>query len=182
MAGVPEACAMQLEPEPRYICSPEHHLMNASFVDLGALLVVGTALTGAAWRRGAAATVTRCLLAGAGVGFVPAGPAPADVHENQHVLGALLIMGTGNIGLLPAGVGLADEFPGPLRWVTSLLGVTALTASQRYFGLGMGGMERVAAFPILVWTPAVGIRGLLRQASRTQDAKPGRHVARATRR
>ncbi|MER5549934.1 DUF998 domain-containing protein [Streptomyces sp. NPDC002589] len=168
-------CAMQQEPEPRYVCSPEHGLMNVSFVALGTLLVVGAALTGPMWRRGVTATVARILLAGAGLGFVLAGLAPADVNENQHVLGALLIMGTGNIGLLLAGVGLSNAVPGPLRWATSLLGVTAFTAlglffSHHYLELGMGGMERVAAFPLLMWTLAAGARGLFRQTTRKQDA------------
>jgi hypothetical protein len=88
-------CAMQQEPEPRYICSLEHGLMNTPFIVLGTLLVVGVALTGPMWRRGAPAAIARFLLAGAGLRFALAGLAPADVHENQHVLGALLIMGTG---------------------------------------------------------------------------------------
>ncbi|MBP8539898.1 DUF998 domain-containing protein [Streptomyces sp. MK37H] len=151
--------------------------MNVSFIALGTLLVVGTALTGPLWRRGATAKVARFLLAGAGLGFVLAGLAPADVHENQHVLGALLIMGTGNIGLLLAGAGLSNDVAPPLRWATSLLGITAIAAfglllSHHYLGLGMGGMERVAAFPLLMWTLAVGARGLFPQAAR--DAIRGR--------
>ncbi|MFI9806037.1 DUF998 domain-containing protein [Streptomyces sp. NPDC052301] len=168
-------CAMQQHPEPRYVCSPEHGLMNTSFVVLGTLLVVGAALTGPMWRRGATAAVARILLAGAGLGFVLAGLAPADVHENQHVLGALLIMGTGNVGLLLAGIGLSDDSPGPVRRVTSLLGITAIVGlglflSRHYLGLGMGGMERVAVFPLLVWALAVGARGLFRQPPRKEDA------------
>ncbi|MFJ9030480.1 DUF998 domain-containing protein [Streptomyces sp. NPDC102274] len=175
-------------PKPRYICSPEHGLMNVSFIALGALLVVGAALTGGAlWCRGPAAAVARLLLAGAGVGFVLAGLAPADVSENQHVLGALLIMGTGNIGLLLAGFALADHVPRPLRWVTCLLGITAITAlglflSHHYLGLGMGGMERVAAFPLLMWTLAVGVHGLIRRASRMSDAMPAGRAVEAVRR
>ncbi|TMU96477.1 DUF998 domain-containing protein [Streptomyces sp. DASNCL29] len=181
-------CAMQSEPEPRYICSPEHGLMNASFITLGTLLAVGVFFTGCAvWRRGLSPLVARWLLACAGMGFVIAGLAPADVHENQHVLGALLIMAMGNIGLVLAGVGLADDVPGPLRWATSLLGVTALIAfglflSHRYLGLGMGGMERVAAFPLLVWALVTGVRGLFHQATRMrmQDAPPKRHGMQAS--
>lgn len=177
-------CALQPDPEPRYVCSPEHAAMNASFIALGTLLVIGTALTGTLWRRGSASTVTRLLLAGAGVGFVLAGLAPADVHENQHVLGALLIMGTGNVGLLLTGARLADDVPGPLRRVTSLLGITALTAfglflSRHYLGLGMGGMERVAAFPLLAWALVAGSRGLFRQKTRTPDTAPESRIARA---
>ncbi|UUS34460.1 MULTISPECIES: DUF998 domain-containing protein [Streptomyces] len=167
-------CALQAEPEPRYVCSPEHALMNASFVTLGVLLVIGAVLTSGLWRRGVVGAVARCLLAGAGAGFVLAGLAPADIDENQHLLGALLIMGTGNIGLVVAGSGLADDVPRALRRVTGLLGVVALAAfglflSHRYLGLGMGGMERVAALPILLWSLAVAVRGMPRRAPRAGD-------------
>ncbi|MER6452872.1 DUF998 domain-containing protein [Streptomyces sp900105245] len=178
-------CALQPEPEPRYICSPEHGLMNVSFVALGVLLVVGAALTGGVlWRRGPAAVMARLLLAGAGVGFVLAGLAPADVNENQHVLGALLIMAAGNIGLVVAGFGLAEHIPTPVRWSTSLLGVAAITAfglflSHHYLGLGMGGMERVAAFPLLFWALAIGVRGVIRQTVRMHGAMPTERRSRA---
>ncbi|MBX7547733.1 DUF998 domain-containing protein [Streptomyces sp. tea 10] len=166
-------CALQSAPEPRYVCSPEHGVMNASFVALGTLLVVGAVCAGTVWGRGATARVGRSLVACAGVGFAVAGLAPADVHENQHVLGALLIMAAGNIGLVLTGVGLAKEAPGPLRWATSLLGATAITSfglflSHRYLGLGMGGMERAAAFPLLAWALFIGVRGLLHRATRTE--------------
>lgn len=166
-------CALQTDPESRYVCSPEHDLMNVSFVALGVLLVVGAALAGGLlWRRGRTATLARLLLAAAGVGFTLAGLAPADVNENLHVLGALLIMAAGNIGLVLAGFGLAEHIPAPLRWGTSLLGATAIVAlglflSQHYLGLGMGGMERVAAFPLLLWVLAAGVRGVTRRARRT---------------
>ncbi|MEU1403144.1 DUF998 domain-containing protein [Streptomyces sp. NPDC005728] len=161
-------CAWQPDPEPRFVCSPQHTLMDASFVVLGVLFVAGVALTGGLWRRGATAVVSRLLLAGAGTGYVLAGLAPADVSENQHVLGALLIMGTGNLGLLLAGAGL--EVPGSLRWGSALLGAVALAAvvlflSHHYLGLGMGGMERVAAFPLLVWAAVLGVRGLAVRAA-----------------
>lgn len=178
-------CALQSEPEPRYICSPEHGLMNVSFVALGVLLAVGAALTGGAlWRRGRTAAVARLLLAGAGVGFVLAGLAPADVNENQHVLGAVFIMAAGNIGLVVAGFGLAVQVPARLRWGTSLLGVTAITAfgllfSHHYLGLGMGGMERVAAFPLLFWALALGARGLIPRAGRIQETVPAERLSRA---
>ncbi|WP_408052351.1 DUF998 domain-containing protein [Streptomyces sp. HO565] len=178
-------CALQPDPEPRYVCSPEHGLMNVSFVILGVLLVVGVALTGGVlWRRSGSAVVARLLLASAGMGFVLAGLAPADVNENQHLLGALFIMAAGNTGLVVAGVGLTEGVPAPLRWGTSLLGVASITAfglflSHHYLGLGMGGMERVAAFPLLFWALAVGVRGLIHRAGRMQEAVPEERLSRA---
>ncbi|MFF7241718.1 DUF998 domain-containing protein [Streptomyces collinus] len=174
-------CALQPDPEPRYICSPEHGLMNVSFVVLGVLIVVGAALTGGGvlWRSRRAPAVARLLLAGAGVGFGLVGLAPADVHENQHVLGAFFIMAAGNIGLVVAGFGLAEHVPPPVRWGTCLLGVTAITAfglflSHHYLGLGMGGMERLAILPLLIWTLAVGVHALVRPAGRKSAAGGGR--------
>ncbi|MFE7599348.1 DUF998 domain-containing protein [Streptomyces sp. NPDC057494] len=170
-------CALQAEPEPRYVCSPEHGLMNVSFVALGVLLVLGVALTGGAlWRGGRAAAAARLLLAAAGVGFVLVGLAPADVDENLHVLGALLVMAAGNIGLVLAGFRLAEHLPAPLRWGTGLLGVTAITAlglflSHQYLGLGMGGMERLAALPLLLWALAVGVLGV--RAGAAASGGPG---------
>ncbi|MEV0449911.1 DUF998 domain-containing protein [Streptomyces sp. NPDC050600] len=178
-------CALQAAPEPRYVCSPEHGLMNGSFVALGVLLVVGAALTGdALWRGGRTAAAARLLLAGAGLGFVLVGLAPADVNENQHVLGALLIMATGNIGLILAGFALAEHTPTYLRWGTGLLGATAVTAfglflSHHYVGLGMGGMERVAAFPVLLWALTAGVRGLVRRTGGLYGATPRQGLSHA---
>ncbi|MFG3343571.1 DUF998 domain-containing protein [Streptomyces sp. NPDC048018] len=177
-------CALQREPEPRYVCSPEHGLMNVSFVVLGVLLVVGVVLTaGVLWRRGRAATAARVLLAGAGVGFVLAGLAPADVDENLHVLGALLIMAVGNVGLVLAVFGLTKDLPAALRWGAGLLGLTATAAlvlflSRHYLGLGMGGMERVAALPLLFWALAVGAHGVVRRPGAARTAESPRGAAR----
>lgn len=178
-------CAMQPEPVPRYVCSPEHALMNVSFTALGTLLVVGTVLSAGLWRPGATAIAARCLIACAGVGFVLAGLAPADVQENPHVLGALLIMVTGNAGLVVAGSGLARDVPGRLRRATALLGVGATAAfvlflSPHHLGLGMGGMERLAAFPLLMWALAAGVLGLSRRTAPVR-ARRGEDGARAAR-
>ncbi|MFF9559868.1 DUF998 domain-containing protein [Streptomyces albus] len=160
-------CVLQPDPEPRYVCSPGHGLMNVSFVTLGVLLAVGAVLAGGAlWRRGGRAVAARLLLAGGGLGFVLAGLAPADIDENVHMLGALLVMGVGNIGLLLASWAPAERLAGWARRAAGLAGAVAVVAfglflSGHYLGLGMGGMERAAAFPPLLWALAVGLAGLL---------------------
>ncbi len=152
--------------------------MNASFVVLGVLLVVGVALTGSAvWRRG--------KIAVAGHGSRWPGPAqgsswrdwPADVNENQHVLGALLIMGTGNVGLVLAGFGLAGAgataaavgHQRPGRHRDHGFGTVPLAPLPRPRDGRHG--EGVAAFPLLLWALVAGARGLVRAA--------GGHVARS---
>ncbi|MFJ2760913.1 DUF998 domain-containing protein [Streptomyces prasinus] len=176
-------CGLRTWPESRYICSPDHGLMNGSFIALGVLLVVGFVLTGGAggigggvpWLGGRVAALARMLLVSGGVGFVLIGLAPTDVHKGLHVVGAALIMGTGNAGLVLAGFGLADRVPRPLRRAAGLLGVVALLAfglflSGHYLGLGMGGMERVAAYPLLFWVAALGLWGVVLRAGRTRAA------------
>ncbi|WP_406354120.1 DUF998 domain-containing protein [Streptomyces sp. NBC_01635] len=185
-------CGLRTWPESRYICSPEHGLMNGSFIVLGVLLVVGFVLTGGAggagggvlWHGGRVAVSARMLLVSGGAGFVLIGLAPTDVHKGLHVVGAALIMGSGNVGLVLAGFGLADRVPRPLRRVTGLLGVVALLAfglflSGHYLGLGMGGMERVAAYPFLFWAAALGVRGCALRAGRTRAAVPEAGAGRA---
>ncbi|MGW1900728.1 DUF998 domain-containing protein [Streptomyces hirsutus] len=188
-------CGLRTWPEPRYICSPEHGLMNGSFIALGVLLVVGFVLTGGAggvggagggvlWRGGRVAVSAWMLLVSGGAGFLLIGLAPTDVHKGLHVVGAALIMGSGNVGLVLAGFGLADRVPRPLRRVTGLLGVVALLAfglflSGHYLGLGMGGMERVAAYPFLFWAAALGVRGCALRAGRTRAAVPEAGAGRA---
>ncbi|SDC02486.1 DUF998 domain-containing protein [Streptomyces prasinopilosus] len=177
-------CGLRTWPESRYICSPGHGLMNGSFIVLGVLLVVGLVLTGRTggdggarggvlWRGGRVAALSRTLLAGGGAGFVLIGLAPTDVHTGLHVVGAALLMGAGNAGLVLAGSGLADRVPRPLRRAAGLLGTAALLAfglflSGHYLGLGMGGMERVAAYPLLCWVAALGLWGVALRAGRAR--------------
>jgi hypothetical membrane protein len=171
-------CASQGEPVPRYVCSPGHALMNGSLVALGVLFLAGVLLAGGLWRRGPAASAARAALAAAATGYALAGLAPADVHPGPHVVGAALAMGVGNAGLLLAAAGLTDRLPRAWRWTTVGLGAVAATAcglllARRYLGLGMGGMERVAAYPLLLWAFALGLAGLLGRTGRVARFTPG---------
>lgn len=168
-------CAVQGDADPRYVCSPQHALMNGSFVALGALFLAGALLTRPWWGSGPAAAASRSLLAAAAAGFALVGLAPADSAESLHVLGALLAMGAGNAGLVLAAAGLADRVSRPWRRAAAVLGLTAFAACglllvRQYLGLGMGGMERVAAFPLLLWTFALGLAGLLGRVGREPPA------------
>ncbi|GAU65705.1 hypothetical protein SSP35_02_00720 [Streptomyces sp. NBRC 110611] len=140
----------------RYVCSPLHGAMNASFVVHGVLLLAGTLLTGACWGRGRIAVGARVLLTISAGGWVLVGLVPADVDENLHVLGAMLIMGLGNLGLLCAGFAPVDSLFGKLRLITLAMAATAVLAAWMFFGqhdpgIGMGGLERVAAFTLDAW-------------------------------
>jgi hypothetical membrane protein len=140
--------------------------MNVSFVAEGVLLAAGVLLTGELWRRGFDSWLARISVGLAACGYVLVGLAPADVNENLHVLGALLILGVGNAGLVFAA---ATPRSSPLAGVRILtmalafpaIGATWLHLSRHYLWLGMGGTERVAVFALTVWTLALGLYVLL---------------------
>lgn len=160
---------------PRFVCSPLHALMNASFATQGAALILGVLLLWSGWRSTRASRVGRVLLLLGGAGWTLAGLFPADVNENVHVLGAALIFVLGNLGLLLSGP--AFDTGGPtLRVLGALLGAAGLVAMILFFrgeslGLGMGGMERVAVFPLQLWTLLAGGTVLIVPLGRAQAGR-----------
>lgn len=141
---------------PRYVCSPLHAAMNTSFVVHGVLLLVGMLLTGAGWGRGRLSATARILFAVTAGGWVLVGLVPADVNEDLHVLGAFVIMGLGNIGLVCAGFAPRASLFGRLRAVTLSMAAAAVAAAWMFFGqydpgTGLGTLERIAAFALDAW-------------------------------
>lgn len=146
---------------PRYVCSPLHAPMNVSFTVQGAALILGTVLLWSGWRSTRASRVGRVLLLLGGAGWLLAGLVPADVNENLHVLGAVLIFLLGNLGLLLSAPAFAERSGLLLARLGGLLGTAGLLGMGLFFGghflgLGMGGMERVTVFPLQVWTLLAG--------------------------
>jgi hypothetical membrane protein len=144
----------------RYVCSPQHNAMNAGFLIQGATMLIGLAAISLRRSRSARTRTAGALLIAAGAGWVLAGVWPADVNENWHVLGALFIMILGNIGLA-LGPAVPVE-PRWLRWTAPVLGAVGLAGAAFFFtgndlGLGLGGMERVAAYPMLAWMALTGL-------------------------
>ncbi|MGK5673185.1 DUF998 domain-containing protein [Micromonospora sp. URMC 106] len=153
---------------PREVCSPWHHLMNGAFVATGVLLALGVLLTWSALGRGAATRCVQSAVLAAGGGYVLAGAYPADVNEDNHVLGALLIFVVGNGGLLAAALAGRGTVLGQTRGLSLALGVTGLAGTVLFLagvdaGFGVGGMERVAVFPLFVWVAGFGLRLLVRE-------------------
>jgi len=116
----------------RFVCSPRHDAMNAGFVIQGAAMLIGLAAVSLR-RAGSARTWTA---------------------------GALLIMILGNIGLA-LGPAMPAE-PPRLRWTAPVLGAVGIAGAALFFtgndpGLGLGGMERVAAYPMLAWMLISGL-------------------------
>lgn len=82
-----------------YACSPWHVVMNAGFVLLGVLTILGVFFLRGAWPRRRLTTVGLILVALGGLGEILAGFAPGNVDLVVHSLGALLHWICGSIGL-----------------------------------------------------------------------------------
>jgi hypothetical membrane protein len=164
-------CGVWDTSRPREVCSPWHLAMNGSLILTGVLLALGVLLTYSALGPGPAARVAQGLTLAGAVGYILAGAYPADVNENLHVLGAVLIFVLGNAGLLVAAAARRSPVLASLRPVSLGLGLTGVAGAVLFLaqvdvGIGVGGMERVAVFPLLAWTVVVAVR-LRRNPDRT---------------
>jgi hypothetical membrane protein len=143
-----------------YVCSPWHAAMNASFIVIGLTTLLGAVLLRDArparpWKWGLA------LVAVAGVGFVLVGCFPENVNFPPHRLGAALQFVSGNLGQVVLGISLLRS---RRSWdacsiasgVVGLL-ATVLFVSRHFLNLGIGGMERLAAYPLPLWTMVAGL-------------------------
>lgn len=137
----------------RDFCSPEHALMNGTFVGVGLLLALGALLLAA--RLGPAATV---LLVLAGLSSVATGFLPVDEDETLHVLAAAPLFVCQPVALLLLGRAVR---PVHARLGATLLVAGSLTAAAAVgFVLGGaadGALERLALWPVLFALAAFGV-------------------------
>jgi hypothetical membrane protein len=161
-----------------YVCSPQHWVMNASFIAAGLLGGVGVLLLRRFWPARRMVTVGVALWLAAAAGKIIVGVVPENANVGLHTLGALNIP-LGSIAILLLGRSVLHN-GGWLRTtgiVLSCLGLvgTALSVagqysgSAAYLGMGAGGAERLASYPgnlwmliigaIVVMTPSVGRAG-----------------------
>ncbi|MCW3816351.1 DUF998 domain-containing protein [Micromonospora sp. DR5-3] len=156
-------CGVWDTTRPRQVCSPWHAAMNSAMIVTGLLLALGVLLTWSALGRGAATRAAQLLTLAGASGYVLAGAYPADVDENNHFLAALLIFVLGNGGMLVASLARRSPVLGAMREDSLALGLTGLAGTVLFLaqvdlGFGVGGMERVAVFPLLAWTVVVAVR------------------------
>jgi hypothetical membrane protein len=146
-----------------YVCSPWHAAMNASFIVQGLIIVTGGALLFRGFPPGRSRTLGFALLATAGPGLILVGVYPENVNLPPHKLGAGLQFVLGNLGIALLGIVLARAGRRPVLGAFSVLcgvvGVLAtwLLVTDRFLGLGIGGMERFAAYPLPIWLIVMGI-------------------------
>jgi hypothetical membrane protein len=144
----------------RYACSPLHNWMNASFIVLGATMIAGSLLIYQEFRKNRATAAGFSFMALAGLGTILVGLFPENAGHGLHRIGALLPFLLGNIALILFAAEL--NLPPRLRLYTLLSGIVALIAAPllytgHYLGLGLGGMERLVAYPQTIWLIVFGI-------------------------
>jgi hypothetical membrane protein len=144
-------------------CSPLHPLMNASFVLQGVLIFAGAFVVWPLFPHGALARLALGLVAASGLGIALVGLAPEDSALAWHYLGAAENLLFCNAGAALLGVALVREGAAPrsvglLSLAFGLIGLAGLggLASGHDFGLGLGGVERVAAYPFPLWIAGMG--------------------------
>jgi hypothetical membrane protein len=165
----------------RSVCSPLHTAMNISFVVLGVTIVSGAILL---QRKLALSSMGRLgfgCMAAAGLGAMLVGLFPENSVSGLHIGGAALSFLLGNLGMIVLAVDL-KRLPKVFRIYTALSGVIGLFAlvlflKQSYLGLGIGGMERIVAYPQTIWMIVVGAYLLLSRpgspASSGSKNRPG---------
>ena len=144
----------------RYVCSPQHAWMNASFIVLGITMVAGSTLIYREFKKSRASAAGFSFMALGGVGTIIVGIFAENTISSLHVFGATLPFVIGNLALLVLGFSL--DIPKPLRIYTILSGFVSLAASllfttHHYLGFGVGGMERLAANLQTVWLIVFGL-------------------------
>lgn len=144
----------------RFICSPLFWLMNISFFVLGSTMFFGSCLMYYEFSKSRRSAVGFSCMAVAGLGSILVGLFPENTISFMHILGASLPFLLGNIGMIVLGKTL--DVSRSLRYFTLLSGMTGLVSLvlflvHYYLGLGIGGMERVVAYPQTVWLIIFGL-------------------------
>jgi hypothetical membrane protein len=147
----------------KYVCSPWHTLMNVSFVLQGIIILLGAVLARPAFAGMRRVEPVFPLLVVTALGMVGVGLFPEDVNNGAHVFSAGTQFITGNAAMIVFGIAAQRV----KRWrafavfsitfgITGLL-ATALFAQGYGLGLGVGGLERVAAYTLPVWLITAGV-------------------------
>lgn len=152
--------------EGRDVCSPWHVASNVSWTLTGLSIFLGAVLLWRAFAGGTIGRVGLIIMMVAGVGELLVGLNPQDTSE-LHIPAALVAILGGQAAIVLLGVSLtrrpAWRGPGIAGVALGIVGVTSsivlfVVGLNEYFGL----IERIAAYPILIWLVLAGVAVLRR--------------------
>ncbi len=144
------------------VCSPWHTLMNISFSLQGVIILAGSILVRPVFQLERYRALIFWLLALTGIGMIGVGLFPEDVNNRGHVISAGIQFVTGNLAIALIGVtGKTVDLKRGWFAASAILGIVGLAATFLFvngygFGLGVGGMERIAAYTFPVWLIVAG--------------------------
>jgi hypothetical membrane protein len=132
---------------------PSRALFTASIIIFGACILAASYLLS----KGGSDRIFSLCLALAGIGSIGVGLFNEVDYTYLHKVSAFLAFGFGGIAVL---FSLRISKP-PFSYISLVLGSVSLAAlvlllTKNYLGLGAGGMERMIAYPIIIWAIAFG--------------------------
>lgn len=161
----------------RYVCSPQHGLMNASFIMLGVTMALGSLLIYQEFQRSRASLIGFSLMALAGFGTILVGAFPENTVILLHGIGAFLALGVGNLSLIILALAIKQARKS-FRIYTFISGTLSIIAfllfiTGTYLAIGPGTIERIVSYPQTVW---LILFGLYMTATRVRAAKQSRTI------
>lgn len=143
------------------VCSPLHALMNATFVTVGVLTITGAILLRRTWPSRRMTYAGLSLLVLASFSTIATGVFPANVSIAAHAIASLPQFPAQNIGLLLLGISdwTRRRAHATLSLLSGGVGLTGLVlfVGAVPWGLGLGAMERLAVYPLAVWTSVIAV-------------------------
>jgi hypothetical membrane protein len=142
------------------IVQPSATLFNSSVMLAGLLVTISARFI----RRGFSARILPAFLALSGIGSIGVGIFP-EYTGYLHYFAAFLAFAFGGLSVIAA----CPLVMSPLRYISVLLGIVSLFSFAMFLlnqdlGLGIGGMERMIAYPFVL--VAIGFAGYLMHPDR----------------
>lgn len=135
--------------------SPRAASLNIGLIVAGVLTIAGAWLTRRAWPQNRSSQIAVWLIVAAGIGTVGVGVVPVDTSEPLHIAVTLMTFVPGGVGVIALGLIMWPRHRAfgatTVVFGAVSLGALALFAAHIYFGLGRGGMERVAGYASVLW-------------------------------
>lgn len=146
-------------------------IFNSSIILLGILTFVAVLLLIPIFPRRRLATLAEVFLMIGIAGAIAVGIFTEQTYPQYHAhdIASIVTFLFANFGLLFMGIAMFRDpvwdFHAPLTLILGLVAVLSLAdyvaswlAKSGYLGLGEGGLERVVAFPVLIWAFVMGYR------------------------
>ncbi len=132
---------------------PSRAIFTISIIIFGACMLMAAFL----FRRDGRDKAFLVFLALAGIGSIGVGLFNEIDHTPLHIISALMAFGFGGI----AAISSSRISKPPFSYASIILGLISLIAlillrTHNYMGIGVGGIERMVAYPIIFWTIGFG--------------------------